>query len=93
MSPLLLHEIPFREVEPFKRRLLLLMRTDFYYKITPTAEQLLTKDLQSLSAPPGILGECGEYVQMTERVSYTVFKFVLFTLYSNFGGDGRNGML
>lgn len=41
----------------------------------------------------GILWECGEYVQLTERVSYTVFQFVLFTLYSNFGRDGRNGML
>lgn len=31
------------------------MRIEFYYEITPTVKQLLPKDLQSLSAPPGML--------------------------------------
>lgn len=30
---------------------------------------------------------------MPEKVSYTVFKFVLFTIASTFGTDGRSGML
>lgn len=43
LSTLLSHEIPFREVETFKRRLILLMRSDFYYKITAIAKQVLAE--------------------------------------------------